>query len=323
VGAEIEHMLTLFAIPKPFRGHIAIIQRNAIKSWTLLRPQCEIILFGDDEGTAEVASEFGVRHVSQVARNEFGTPLLNDIFEQAQRLASHKLLCYVNADIVLMSEFLPAAERVCRWRDTFLIIGRRWDIGIDKLWDFAPRDWGEKLRRYVLEHGKLRGEHAVDYFVFPKGLYDDVPPFAIGRFSFDSWLIFKAISSGHPVVDATGALMIAHQNHDYAHLSIPDEQELSWNRALRLDEFKLNYELLGGEARRFGVGEATHVLTVAGECKRKYFCWRLEIIKRRFRHELLTRTRPLRHLLGLRESNLRRLKRALALTFVKPNWDDK
>jgi hypothetical protein len=89
----------LFAIPKAFAGHVGIIQRNAIKSWTLLRPQCEIILFGNDDGTEAVAGEFGVRHVPEVARNEFCTPLLNDMFETAQRLASHKLLCFVNAHI--------------------------------------------------------------------------------------------------------------------------------------------------------------------------------------------------------------------------------
>ena len=60
-------MLTIFATPKPFRGHIAVIQRNAIRSWTLLRPACEIILMGNDEGTAEIAAEFGVRHVPEIA----------------------------------------------------------------------------------------------------------------------------------------------------------------------------------------------------------------------------------------------------------------
>ena len=316
-----KQMLTFFAIPKAFRGHIGVIQRNAIKSWTVSHPQCEIILFGNDAGTEAVAGEFCVRHVPEVARNEFGTPLLNDIFETAQRHASHELLCYVNADIILTSEFQRAVERVYRWRNTFLMVGRRWDVGIDELWDFVPRDWEERLRRYVLGCGKLRGEHAIDYFVFPKGFYEHLPPFAIGRFSFDSWLIFEAIAMGHPVVDATHALVVIHQNHDYAHLSISDEQELSWTEALRLEEFKLNYELLGGEARRFGAGEATHILTEVGECKRKYLCWRLEILKRRLRQELLTRTRPLRHLLGLRESNLRRLKTRLTLNVLKPKLE--
>lgn len=44
-------MLTIFSTCKPFLGHSAVIQRNALKSWTLLHPDIEIILFGDDEGT--------------------------------------------------------------------------------------------------------------------------------------------------------------------------------------------------------------------------------------------------------------------------------
>ena len=51
-------MLTLFSTPKPFRGHIAVIQTNAIRSWLELEPACEVILFGDEEGTAEVAAAF-------------------------------------------------------------------------------------------------------------------------------------------------------------------------------------------------------------------------------------------------------------------------
>jgi hypothetical protein len=58
-----QKMITLITCPKPFRGHSKIIQRNAIKSWTLLEPKPEILLMGDDEGTAEAAAEFGARHV--------------------------------------------------------------------------------------------------------------------------------------------------------------------------------------------------------------------------------------------------------------------
>jgi hypothetical protein len=95
-------MLTIFAVPKPFHDHIEVIQRNAIRSWTSLRPACEVILMGNEEGTAEVAAEFGVRHVPAVARNTFGTPLVSDLFQQAQQLSGRNLFCYVNSDIVLM-----------------------------------------------------------------------------------------------------------------------------------------------------------------------------------------------------------------------------
>lgn len=53
-------MLTLFTTAKPFRGHDGIIQWNALKSWALLRPSVEVILFGDEEGAAKTAEELGL-----------------------------------------------------------------------------------------------------------------------------------------------------------------------------------------------------------------------------------------------------------------------
>lgn len=149
-------MLTIFTTPKPFRGHEAIIQRNAIKSWTLLYPDCEIILFGDDEGAAEVAKNFGIRHEPKVLRNEYGTKLLNYIFDQAREIAQHDLLCYVNCDSILMNDFIQAVQHVYRWREPFLIIGKRWDIDISELWDFSESDWEQRLRTLAFQEGKQR-----------------------------------------------------------------------------------------------------------------------------------------------------------------------
>ena len=56
-------MLTLFATPKAFVGLSAILQRNAIGSWRNLGPSCEIILFGDEDGTGSVADEFDATHI--------------------------------------------------------------------------------------------------------------------------------------------------------------------------------------------------------------------------------------------------------------------
>lgn len=56
-------MLTLFSPPKSFRGHFAIIQINAIRSWLRLKPACEIILLGNEEGVEETASQFGIHRI--------------------------------------------------------------------------------------------------------------------------------------------------------------------------------------------------------------------------------------------------------------------
>src|ERR1700745_2531909 len=118
-------MLTLFSIPKAFKGHIGIIQWNAITSWTKLKPRPEIILFGRDDGMSETARQLGLRHVADVAVNEKGTPQLNVLFKKADAAATYQHLCYVNADIILLGDFLRAIEHVQARLPRSLTISRR------------------------------------------------------------------------------------------------------------------------------------------------------------------------------------------------------
>jgi len=301
-------MLTIFSTCKPFKGHFAIIQRNAITSWTLLRPRPEIILFGDEEGVAEICAELGLRHVPEIARNEFGTPLLNDLFEKAQRLATHDLLCYVNADIILMSDFMEAVKRVRQWqKKKFLMIGRRFDVNISYFLDFSQQGWEEQLTHIARNsvHPKLNDfGGAVDYFVFPKGLYSNIPPFAIGRLVWDNWLVWKAASVGAAIVDATPVVCVVHQIHDYSH--IERGNEWIWKG----EETQRNLKLSGGWVFHYGVSNAHYKLTPHGikwALDWHYIACRLDLWRRR----LIDWTRPLRHALGLRQETVRALLRKL------------
>src|ERR1043166_2524075 len=104
-------LITLFSAPKPFiNPHIAMIQRNAIKSWTLL-PEVEVILLGGETGLAEAATELGVKHIANVARNESGTPLISSMLQLARENSQSDLLCIINADILLMPDFVEAAKQ--------------------------------------------------------------------------------------------------------------------------------------------------------------------------------------------------------------------
>src|SRR5688572_1962203 len=105
-------LITLFSAPKPFTDpHIAMIQRNAIKSWTLL-PDVEVILLGEEAGLAEAARELGVKHISNVERNENGTPLISSMFQLARENSSSELLCVINADMILMPYLVQATHMV-------------------------------------------------------------------------------------------------------------------------------------------------------------------------------------------------------------------
>ena len=61
---------------------------------------------------AEAAAEFGVRHVPEISTTEYNTPFVSVAFEKAQQLAQHPLVCYVNADIILLDDLLTSVKRI-------------------------------------------------------------------------------------------------------------------------------------------------------------------------------------------------------------------
>src|SRR5580658_5955420 len=181
-------MLTFFTTAKPFQGHSGIIQRNALRSWVRACPDVEVILFGDEEGAAEIAVELGIRHEPHVARNEFGTKRLDAMFARAQEIARHDVLCYVNCDIILPEEFCAALERVRASHVRFLMVGRRWDTNVTQPMDFADVDWGMRVKRLAREQGEQQPGWSVDYFAFPRGMYAEMPELVVGRVWWDHWL---------------------------------------------------------------------------------------------------------------------------------------
>ena len=92
------------------------IQSNAVKSWTLLDPRPDIILFGDDKGTAEIAQELGVRHVSEMDRNEHKLPFVHKLFHHAQKISCADLFMYTNADIMFTNELSDAVSMLLEKR---------------------------------------------------------------------------------------------------------------------------------------------------------------------------------------------------------------
>jgi len=247
-------MITIFSIPKPFEGHIGIIQRNAIQSWIRVHPTCEVILCGDDAGTAETAWEFNVIHIPDIVRNEYGTPLLSSAFDKVRETAKHNLLCYVNSDIIMLSDFIKAVRRISFKK--FMMLGQRWNIDLIQQLDFECADWETRLRRYVDDVGILHPPIGSDYFVFPRGGdIGKLPPFAVGRPRWDNWFIYHARKLRFRVVDVTKVVKVIHQNHDYRH--VPNRSGNKYHGP----EGDKNFELTGGLKVMFHIGDATHFMT--------------------------------------------------------------
>jgi hypothetical protein len=282
--------ITILAMPKPFQGHIGIIQRNAIKSWTKLKPRPEIFLFGEEAGTAQIAAELQIGHLRDIHRSELGTPLLNDLLNRARKVTTTPMLAYVNSDIILLQEFQDAVTAVHSRFSKFLAVAYRWEIDLRSELDFA----GDKpLRADQLPPGHPGHHTAIDVFVFNRGMYVDVPPLALGRAWFDQWLIKDALLRGIPVVDVTKIARAIHQQHDYGHIAGGQRGAYAGEEALR------NLELYGGVQHAYTLLHATHELLPGGAIRRTRYRAETFRVQQWLWRTFVQHTAPLRKRLGL------------------------
>ncbi len=254
-------MLTFFTTLKPMIGPAAVAQANAVRSWQTVAGAQVIVLAGG-QGVARACAEWGVEHVPQVPCNAFGTPTLSGLLDVAQALGRHRVLCYVNADIVLLPDFAAAVREMMRVKRQFLMVGRRTDVAGLGAMHFAS-GWDADLSEKATRTGQLCPATAIDYFVFPKAALGDVPPFAIGRTAWDNWLIYRARQRCLPVVDATARVLAVHQAHDYEHT---DQAQAGRGRkwVWQGPEARQNLAMAGGKANLYTLFDATHRLTGRG-----------------------------------------------------------
>lgn len=247
-------MLTLFTTPRPFVGEFSFIQWNALKSWTLLRPRPEVILIGDEQGAAEVSRELGLIHVPGVRRSPLSDmPMVGDLFGLAERTGGGDHLCYLNSDIILLDDFLPAVDRVsASFRGRFLMVARVWLAKLQERLDFSDPQWQARLREEV----QLRASQAPppgnsDFYLYPRGHWGPFPDFAY-RGPVDAWMVYETRRMGAPVVDVSDAVMTIHQGH-----GVPEYRGglRAWRQELSRTE-----DLIGREAARFCLWDATHLL---------------------------------------------------------------
>ncbi|MCX6038480.1 MAG: hypothetical protein NTW99_11440, partial [Chloroflexi bacterium] len=188
----------------------------ALAAWTRLA-DVDVILIGDEPGIPETAKEFGVRKVPRVESDEKGIPLVSAVMEIGHAHSDSPLLCYANADMILMSDVVEAARTVSEQVKDFLLVGQRWNLDLPEPFDFSG-DWESRLRLDVAQRGEFYSPWGIDYFVFPRNLYKEVPNFTIGRPAWDNWMVCHARTSFGMAIDASRDVVVVHQNHDYGHL---------------------------------------------------------------------------------------------------------
>ncbi len=244
-------------IPKGFNDSTIRAQRNAILSWKAAHAPIQIILMGDDPGVQAFAQEHQLDWGGPLPRSELGTPRLDVAFAQASSQARYPLLAYVNSDIMVDEPMLQRITSVDL--PQFLLVSQRTNLRVDHDLNFdSPEDvraFFEQARRT----GQLQGPTAIDLFLFnlPSPM-TELPPFFVGRPGWDNWMIAQARRKGVAVVDATSAITMVHQDHDYRH--VPQGRGGTWHGP----EGDQNLARLGSVVFHMTIMDATHQLTPQG-----------------------------------------------------------
>jgi hypothetical protein len=265
-------MITFVTTFKQFRPPFDVIQLNALNSWLRFCPPCEVVIVGPDEGVEDAVKHLPhIKIIHNVKRSSSGTPFLDDLIRQGEKVAANDLICLINGDIIIVDDILKVVKSVYKIFNTnFLLISRRYDMNINKLLKY-DNELINYIRNHILsQYVKLNKKPlCTDLFVFGKGLFDKIPPLVIGRLIWARWLIYKALSYGIPVIDATEVLTVIHQLHNYDHISnLPIKNSFTKVKSSYVDitftqDYKWNL-IHAGVATYFSEKDCNYVLTYSG-----------------------------------------------------------
>lgn len=208
---------------------------------------------------------------------------MNDLFARAQSAANYDFTCYINADIVLTQSLIDAIQIVRKRYKRFVMVCAPWRVSMSGRLDFTFSAWESELRNLVKKNSKEPTLLGVDLYLFPRGYYHNIPPFALGRRSWDSWLIYKARLGKIPFIDATQFIFMVHPNHEGS----------SHNNAyLETEELHINECLAKDLARTFRRSDIPYILGVHGRLQRKQIFGLLRIYLRAIKLFFRKRLQP-------------------------------
>jgi len=207
-------MFTIFTFPRPFKSPFNTPQLNAINSWKKIHKDIEIYLINDELNTAK---EFAIKNKIKCIDGKFskyGSPLLKDAIQSINSVARNDIILFINTDIVYVDGIKRTIDVVLNNFDKYFIVGRRVDCDIDYEISFNNEDYQKKLIT-MYKNGDMHGLSGLDYWVFPKNSFNEIPDFVIGKPGYDNWLLAESKRTSIPVIDASNTIRILHQNHYY------------------------------------------------------------------------------------------------------------
>lgn len=182
-------MITIYTYFESFEDeYTAMVQTNALKSWAMLEPNPEIIVFGNNPGVREICDQYGLNHIPNVRCGQSGAPYMDSMMRVVEEIGFFdKYLCLSPNTIVVDKNVCKAAYVLSKKMEHFLLICKDNIINRNevKMLDFYnTQALDEHLgKKVIVTHAWNDG-----FYLFNKGYFDHHPPFLLGRGSYESWL---------------------------------------------------------------------------------------------------------------------------------------
>lgn len=196
------------------------ITLSALRSWNAHTVQRRIILYADDRtacdwlhahGFSEARCMVTCRHALKPGLN------VSCMLDTSADIADTEVLCLLNSDITLPLGFGSIVDHLFAgvMFEHALVVGRRTDLRVT---DMPPiflesPAWAGTVAKIASSAGKLHGVTGIDYFIHTRRMWSrfEVPPFIVGAWKWDNFLLSRALSDPHTiVVDATAQIQAVH-----------------------------------------------------------------------------------------------------------------
>lgn len=187
------------------------LQQIAISGW--LDVSDEVVVLVDDAGCCNELSKISSRlqcHSHNCKHAFWGKPTMPCLLHTGEALASHPVVIFTNPDIVFsgLRETLVAAVAA---HGSFLVVGGRIDMDDTICENMNVRTHADLLQ--LAHMGTPHTKWAMDYYMFTKTSLPmaSMPPFLIGNWRWDNWLLDATLRHTNvPVIDATATILALH-----------------------------------------------------------------------------------------------------------------
>lgn len=219
-------------------------EKNSLLSWSKLDCVNKIVVYTSLDSNVFSDNPKIITEKYPNDLDPLDPPSIRDIFMDAIAKTEDKYLCYINSDIILLSDFCKTFAQVQHQYQTkpFQIVGKRRDW-VDHF-DIDVNNLSDEQIIATVGYLPIRNAEHCDYFLFDRKIYTDLndqgffPNFLIARGSFDRCMLWLPRQLGYDSIDCSESIYAIH------HEEIGSRKEYINNRPKLWNQVKHNERLL-------------------------------------------------------------------------------